>query len=269
MSPFDFDAEVVTPSFSIPVLVDFWAPWCAPCRALTPVLERIAERHHDRLVLVKVNTEEQPEVAERFRIRSIPNVKLFVDGEVVDEFSGALPENRIEDWLQRTLPSPRRDQLQRAEELLSLGKTAEAIPLLQDILAEEPANLAARLSLARAQLFTAPAAATSVLAAIGPGDDGFAMADAIRTLARLLELADGQADLPEGAVRDAYLAGAERLKQADFKGAFEGFIDVVRKSRSYDDDGARKACVALFRYLGDDHPLTREFRGALSSALYV
>ena len=269
MVPFDFDAEVVNKSFSIPVLVDFWAPWCGPCRALTPILERVAERYGDRFALVKVNTEEEPELAERFRIRSIPHVKLFVDGEAVQEFSGALPESQIESWLERVLPSAQREDLKRAEALLSDGQTAAAIGVLEAVLSNEPDNETAALLLARARLFDTPDVAAQAVAGIGPDADDFAMADAIRTLARLIGLAEVPAGLPDEPARAAYQAAAVNMKNGNFKAALEGFIGVVRVARSYDEDGARKACVALFRYLGDDHPLTREFRGALSSALYV
>jgi putative thioredoxin len=269
MPPFDFDAEVIKTSFSLPVLVDFWAPWCGPCRALTPVLERVAERYRERFTLVKVNTEEQPAVAERYRIRSIPNVKLFVDGAILDEFSGAMPEGTIGDWLKRTLPSPHRGQVNRAEQWIAEGRSTEAAALLEDVLVQEPGHERAALLLAQVQLRTDHRAAARTVEKIGPGADGFASAEAIRTLARLFDIAEEAILLPESAVKETYLKAARALAQGDYRGALTGLIGVVRSARSYDDDGARKACVAIFRYLGDDHELTREFRGALSSALYV
>jgi putative thioredoxin len=269
MTPIDFETEVLTRSHSIPVLVDFWAPWCAPCRALTPILEQAAERHADRFALVKVNTEEQPEIAERYRVRGIPNVKLFVDGQVVNEFTGALSATMLEEWLQRALPSPFRTQLLEAEQLVAEGRNSEATALLEEILATEPRNDAAAVLLARLWLPTDPAKAAAAVERVGPDSDLFGEAEALRTFVRLFGLIGDPGRLPEHVAKEDYLAAARHLRQGDYDAALAGFIRVVRNARSYDEDGARKACVAIFKHLGDDHELTRKYRSLLSSALYV
>src|SRR5437762_4418405 len=102
----NFDDVVLRASAIRPVLVDFWAPWCAPCRALAPILDRLAAEFAGRFTLAKLNTEDEPELAERYGVRGIPNCKLFVDGKVIDEFTGALPEGALRDFLAATLPSP-------------------------------------------------------------------------------------------------------------------------------------------------------------------
>ncbi|NTU88166.1 MAG: thioredoxin, partial [Chlorobiaceae bacterium] len=103
---FDFQGDVLDQSHDIPVLVDFWAAWCAPCRMLGPVLERLAEKYSGSWRLVKIDTEQFPELAERFGVKGIPDVRLFVNGEIVDSFSGALPEHQIEQWLKKAIPGP-------------------------------------------------------------------------------------------------------------------------------------------------------------------
>ncbi len=130
-----FDDLVLRGSAERPVLVDFWAPWCAPCRALSPVLERLAAEYGARFMLAKLNTEDEPELAARYGVRGIPNCKLFVDGAVIDEFTGALPEAAIRDFLERALPSP-------AAALVAAAKSALA--------AKDPHGALARLESAQA-----------------------------------------------------------------------------------------------------------------------
>lgn len=269
MPPIDFETEVLTRSFSTPVLVDFWAPWCAPCRALTPILELAAERLADRFTLVKLNTEEQPEVADRYRVRGIPNVKLFVDGQVVNEFTGALSADLLDDWLRRALPSPMRTQLLQAERLASEGQNDQAVSLLEQIVAAEPDNAAAATLWAKLLLLKEPEQAAALVERIGPDSDFFAAAEAVRTFARALGLLAAPENLPEHPARTAYLTAVRHLAQGEYEAALEGFIGVVRSARSFDDDGARRACVAIFKHLGDDHELTRKYRSRLSSAMYV
>lgn len=269
MTQIDFETEVLSRSYSTPVLVDFWAPWCAPCRALTPLLDQAAARHADRFTLVKLNTEEQPEIAERYRVRGIPNVKLFVDGRVVNEFTGALSADMLDEWLQRALPSPLRTQLQQAEQLAAEGRNGEAQVLLGEILAAEPGNDAAAVLLARLLLPTDAEKAAAAVERIGRDSDLFGAAEALRTFVRLFGLTAHPETLPEHAAKEDYLAAARHLRQGDYDPALAGFIEVVRTARSFDDDGARKACVAIFKHLGDDHELTRKYRSLLSSALYV
>lgn len=268
-SPFDFDRAVIDASFTIPVLVDFWAPWCAPCRALTPALEAVAARLAGRFELVKVNTEEYPAIAQQYGVRGIPNVKLFVDGAVADEFTGALPESAVEDWLQRALPSPHRGRLKLAEGLMGAGRASEAEPVLRQILAAEPGNDRAAVLLAYLLLKAAPDEALAAIKPIGPDSDQSDAAEGLRTLARLFGLLDHPERLEEAPAKSAYLDAIRKVREEDYEPALDQLIELVRKARSYDDGGARKACVAIFRLLGDGHDLTRRYRGQLSNALYV
>ncbi|MER3525248.1 MAG: thioredoxin [Ignavibacteria bacterium] len=264
----DFQKEVIERSKQIPVLVDFWAEWCSPCRILGPVLERLATSADGRWQLAKVNTEEMPEIAARYNIRSIPNVKLFVDGSVSAEFVGALPEPMVRQWLEKHLPSKLRSELQRAEELLSANKAKEARPILERIVAEEPNNHKALVLLAQTYLYSDHQKALHLIRAIEADSPVFDVADAIRTFASLLEKLTHPEQLPEDDVKQTYLSAIARLADNDVVGALEGFIQVIRNNRYYDEDGARKACVAIFKILGEEHDVTKRFRREFSRALY-
>jgi putative thioredoxin len=269
MPSFDFEQAVLQRSFAIPVLVDFWAPWCGPCRTLTPVLERVVSRYVDRCELVKLNTEEYPEIAYRYGVRGIPNVKLFIDGQVVDEFTGALPESVIEEWLQGALPRPQSEEWQTAQDLVAQGRRGEAIPLLKRILEAEPEHCEARVLLAKLLLYKDPDGAVELVQGLGPDSEQHAEAESIRTLGRLFRVADHPETLPDDPVKPLYLEAIRNLREERYEQALEEWIEVVRRARSYDGDGARKACIAVFQWLGDGHELSRRYRARLASALYV
>ncbi len=263
----DFQEDVIEKSRVMPVLVDFWAPWCGPCRVLGPVLEKLAGTADGQWALAKVNTDANPQVSMQYGIRGIPAVKLFVDGEVVDEFVGALPEYAVKQWLEKALPSESRALLDQALAALDAGDDEQAEALLRQVLAEEPRNPQAQILMAQLLVFRDPArAATLTDGAAFAGPAFLQTKDAIQTLARLLQLDPG--DLPGEEGRDAYFAARDALARRDFNAALEGFIEVVRTNRYFDDDGARKACVALFNVLGEQHPVTRVHRPAFNMSLY-
>jgi putative thioredoxin len=263
-TPFDFQTDVLEQSKSIPVLVDFWAPWCGPCRTLAPVLERLAERHAGKWQLVKINTEEFPEIAERFGIRSIPNVKLFADGAVIDEFSGALPDYQIEQWLKKALPSPWAADVARAVAEVASGNTAAAIALLEGVLEKEPDNRKAAAMLVKLILFSRPVDALRIAESLEAEPDYAELSDTVRTLGTLLARSAGE--LPEGESKDAYSAAVESVRNGDLDSALDRFISVLRENRYYDDDGSRRACIAIFRLLGEDHDITMKYRRTFDRA---
>jgi putative thioredoxin len=264
----DFETQVIQRSNKVPVLVDFWAPWCGPCRTLGPVLERMAAQAGGRWELLKINTEEHQDLAAAFNIASIPAVKLFVNGKVADEFVGALPEREIRRFLDNAVPLPSAGQLAEAKRLLDESANAAAIKLLEPIVSAEPGNLEAVLLLAQASLNTDPEQTAALLKNIPPHSEFSEKADAIRTLARLAHLASAPATLPEANVRDKYLAAATAVKSGKFGPALEGFIEVLERNKQYDNGGAKEACKAMFQLLGPRHPLVEGSFRAFSSALH-
>ncbi|PZC46385.1 MAG: putative thioredoxin [Chloroflexi bacterium] len=264
----DFETDVLERSHTLPVLVDFWADWCGPCRVLGPVLEKLAGESDGRWELAKLDTERFQSVAAEYGIRSIPNVKLFVDGKVQDEFVGALPEPKVAEWLSKALPSKHAGQLETALALLGEGKTVEAQELLDGILAADPGQAQAAVLLAQTYFSTDPQRAAETVKGLTAGEDGFELAEAIRTLVALFVRAEDAEALPTEPAKDLYLAAIGEARSNSFEAALTGFIDVIRKNRSYDNDGARKASLAIFKLLGDNHPTTKQFRPALSNALF-
>ncbi|HLA64212.1 MAG TPA: tetratricopeptide repeat protein [Rhodothermales bacterium] len=260
----DFAQDVLEASRTAPVLVDFWAPWCGPCRTLGPVLERLAGEAAGRWTLRTVNTDEHPELMERYGIRGIPAVKLFVDGAVAAEFTGALPEYAVRQWLADSLPTAATRGLTAALTALQAGDVAAARTLLDEALttAEEgPATDEAREVLARLIVLDDPQkAATLVADRYTPG------AEAVKTLARLFAL--DLSALPDGPGREGYAAAAHALQRGDVDAALTSFIDTLVRDRAYDDDGARRAAVAIFQTLGENDPLTRKHRPAFNRSLY-
>src|SRR6056297_3449489 len=215
----DFERDVIAASRERPVLVDFWAAWCGPCRVLGPVLEKL-DAETDTWDLVKVDTEANPALAQRMDIRGIPAVRLFVDGEVTAEFTGALPEPAVRRWLDEHLPSPQKKHLARADALLAEGKSDEARVLLDEALGDAPDDADLRLRLARLIVFDEPDRAADLVEGQFTPE-----AEAVRDLARFLSL-DADA-LPDAPVRDDYLAAADALRNDDVDSALDRLISVI------------------------------------------
>jgi putative thioredoxin len=234
---------------------------------LGPVLEKLAAEANGRWELRKVDTEQFPDVAQRYGIRSIPAVKLFVDGRVDNEFVGALPEPQIRQWLKQALPDPHAAVIDTAEAFLMAGQYEQTAAALRPVLADAPGHERATVLMARAILYDDPDSAVTLVRGFDESSSHHLAAESVRTVASLLaRKPENFADTP---ARALYLEAVEALRNRNFDGALERFIQVIRDDRQYDDDGSRKACVAIFMYLGEDHEVTVRHRRDFGSALYV
>ena len=265
----DFNNDIIEQSKKIPVLVDFWAEWCGPCKVLGPVLEKLADKHKDKWVLVKLNTDKNPDLAAKYGIRGIPNVKLFVNGEVVNEFTGALPEHMIEDWLKKAIPGKSSKRIEEAKRLIEENKDEESIKILEDVHQQEPDNEDAKILLAKLLVFSDLNKAVQLSKNVDSKPENYELAESIQTIASLFEKSNNGIVLSESSVRENYLSAIEDLKQQKFDSSLEKFIDVIRNDRDFDNDGARKACIAIFKYLGEENEITLKNRRDFGSALYI
>lgn len=265
----NFQEDVLERSRTMPVVVDFWAPWCGPCRVLGPVLEKLADEHSDQWTLVKINSDQHPDLSRRYGVRGIPAVKLFSDGNVIDEFTGALPESAVRQWLEKALPSENKKRIERAQMALATGDEEEAEALLETVLAEEPDNPKARVLLAKQIVFSDPErAATLAESAAFAGSSYIQIPEAIQTIATLHARHHNPDALPDDPAKTTYLAAIEATLAGNYDTALRHFISVIQTNRYYDVDGSRKACIALFNLLGADHPATLKHRRMFDMVLY-
>ncbi|QOJ28971.1 MAG: thioredoxin [Ignavibacteriales bacterium] len=264
----DFERDVIRASFVQPVLADFWAEWCGPCRMLSPVLEKLAAEANGKWKLAKVNTEEFPEVSARFGIRSIPAVKLFFEGKQIDEFVGALPEGKIREWLNKHIPDEEKKILKQTETLMASGQTDQARNLLKSAIDAGSSSPDLLLQYARTSFFTEFGEYIMTMEKLGHQKEGDELYQTLIQFEELRAFSKDSGSLPEDGAKPMILEAIQALLEQNFAASLEKFIEVIRINRYYKDDLARKACVAIFKYLGEEHPTTTEYRRPFGRALY-
>lgn len=276
----DFDDKVVAASRQVPVIVDFWAEWCQPCRILKPILEKLAAEYGGRFILAKVDSDANPQIAARYGVRGIPAVKAFVDGQMVNEFAGALPEAQVRQFIDSLLPSPSAPLYREALAAWDSGDLDAARRLLGAVIEADPMNHTAYLDLAELQLAANALPEARQLLDIVAHTDGADKARLESLQAALQLLANrGDADLDTLARQVAtdptdlgarlQLANALALAQ-DYRPALENLLEIVRRDRHWNEDAGRKTLLTLFNLLAaqpEQADLVREFRAALARTL--
>jgi len=277
-----FVKDVIEESKRQPVLIDFWAPWCGPCKQLTPILEKVVRAAKGKVKLVKMNIDEHPAIPGQMGIQSIPAVIAFVNGQPADGFMGALPEGQVTAFIERLtkdkIAGGAQDLLAQAEAALADGDPAGAAEIYAAVLAEEPANVAAMAGLARAYFDTGQIdKAKQTLAMVPEAKRNDAAVAAVRSA---IELAEQAAALGPVTELEQKVAANPLDHQARFdlalalnsKGqreqALDQLIDIVRRDRKWNDDGARKQLVQLFEAWGPNDEATLAGRKRLSSVLF-
>jgi len=273
-----FERDVIEASMEVPVLVDFWAPWCGPCKVLGPLLEKLEREYGGRWKLVNVNSDTNPELASSFNLRSIPYTVAFVDGNAVAQFMGAQPEAYIRAFLDRLIPNPGELEHRAARDALTLGQRDIARQYLQNSIALDPTNDGARLDM------------INILVEDGEVEDARKQFDILSTdaeqqsafdsvRARLIAAERAATLPPVDSLIERLAASPDDLQsrldlaelsiaKCEFRPALEQLLEIVRRDRRFGDDIGRRKMLTVFEMAAAEPDLVDDFRSRLSSVLY-
>ena len=282
-----FMADVMEASKEVPVIVDFWATWCGPCKTLTPILESVVEQANGAVRLVKIDVDKNPDLSAQLRIQSIPTVYAFKDGQPVDAFQGALPQSEVQQWVDQLItqhgggiePSPVEQALAAAEEAFEAGDVGGAGALYAQVLNQDEHNTKALAGMARCYLKADKIDKAREI--VDQITDEVRDADEIRAVISALELAEaGSSAVVETDSLRARLADDPADPQARFdlavalygggdaEAAVDELVELFRRDREWNDDAARQQLLKIFEALGPTDPLTVAGRRKLSSILF-
>lgn len=266
-----FESDVIQKSYEKPVVVDFWAAWCGPCRMLGPILERLAREPGAGFVLAKVDVDANPGLAMRFGVQGIPAVKAFRDGKVAGQFVGAQPEPRVRQFIQSIVPSAAEQSIESAASLMAKRQWDEAERLYQEMLAEDPANNMTKLGLARTMIVQGKGCQAREYAEDLLNDSAtYAQAERLIPVAEFVcAYANGQnAGVEVTVVEAQYRQAARLLAQGKLAPAMDGLLDVLRHNKNYRNGQAKAVMLGIFEILGDEDPLTSAYRRELANILF-
>lgn len=262
----EFAEKVIEKSHEVPVLADFWADWCGPCRMLAPILHKLAEEYGGKLIVAKINSDAEQSLAARYGIRSLPTVKLFKNGQVVDEFMGVQPESQIRALLDRHIP--RESDAMREEALAAwrAGDADAAIALLRKAMKEDPGNERLLPDLVQILLAKGEAEEAQALLQDLPANRAEdADIKRLKALAYFAAIASNAPDVatlkqrlesdPEDLQAKEQLA-ARWILDGQYEAGMDLLLEIMRKDRKYGDDAGRKGLLAAFELLGDDPRVT-------------
>jgi putative thioredoxin len=272
-----FESQVVEASRAVPVVVDFWASWCAPCRALKPILEKLSGEYGGQFILARLDTDKEQEVAARFGIRGIPSVKAFVDGKVKAEFSGAIPESAVRSFLERVIPTPVEKLRLQASQAVREGDFEVAEGRLHEALKLDPASVPARLDLVDLLIARQAYSEADLELQRVPGRERDERAEQFaaaiefwkkgQSLAPAAELEAALAKSP-GDLELRFRVAERHIADRSYDAALAHLLEIVRAERGALRDRARKTMVDVFNLAGDQADMVATYRRMLASALY-
>jgi putative thioredoxin len=265
----DFEYEVINYSLNTPVVVDFWASWCQPCKILSPILEQLAVEGHGYFRLARVNVDKNPNLALQFGVRTLPTIKAFVQSQVIAEFVGAQPETRVREFLTHLAPpSPISLAIEKAQSILAEHEWNTAEAEFREILDQDPMQIDAVLGLMMALLGQGKSDEALPVLRNFPASKQYTQADKLLPLAAALENFRHKQLVIENDLDIAFENCIRMASRGNILAALDGLLEILKQDKRYRDNIARQVFLSLLELLGDASPEARQYRSELAMALF-